>query len=154
MTGLHFPIPAPRYNSSSRITVPLQRLSQIRLVFTARTEDDASRELIVKFEYGRYRIDAHKAAAQADLAPALLSYNPDLLGGCGWVVMKMLEDDFTPYDGFDRFFKPCVDTIKEALSEINLVSFMGIFMIRAVPPAFLRLCQRRRRSLGMPVYRF
>lgn len=80
--------PYPRsYESSPGSSVQftyVERISTIRLVFTARTED---KNIIVKFGHGRYGVEAHRAAAQSGLAPALLSHSV-LAGGWWMVVME------------------------------------------------------------------
>lgn len=101
------------YESPSGITVLfkyIERVSQIRLVFTACTQDDC--KIIVKFGYGWYGVNAHKAATQYGLAPALLNHT-NLTGGWWMVVMTALENNFTPRDEFENFEQSC----KEAGSQ-------------------------------------
>lgn len=112
------------YKSFSGTIVPFkytERVSQIRLVFTACTEDGC--KIIVKFGYGRYGVDAHKAAAHYGLAPALLSHT-DLTGSWWMVVMQILEDNFKPCDEFDDLEQPCKDAIEEALSNFHNLGFV------------------------------
>lgn len=112
------------YKSPSGATVAfkyIERLSQIRLVFTAHTEDNC--KIIVKFGYGRYGVDAHKAAAQSCLAPALLNYT-ELAGGWWMVVMKILEYDFKSCDEVEELEKPCKIAIEEALSKFHRLGFV------------------------------
>ncbi|KAJ3728735.1 hypothetical protein C8R42DRAFT_273481 [Lentinula raphanica] len=73
----HRPCYPLSYTSSSKDTVQftyyLQRVSKLRLVFTARTE--GNQDIIVKLGHRRYGVEAHQAAAESDLAPALISFS-------------------------------------------------------------------------------
>ncbi|KAE9388589.1 hypothetical protein BT96DRAFT_1025391, partial [Gymnopus androsaceus JB14] len=112
------------YQSSSGVTIPftyMERVSRIRLVFTACTED--CRKIIVKFGYGQYGVDAHKAAAQAGLAPDLLNYTK-LPGGWWMVVMDRLEDGFLPCDEIGNIERPCREVINSALSKFHGLGFV------------------------------
>jgi hypothetical protein len=59
----------------------IERSSQFRLVFAARTNE--GKDIIVKFGYGQYGAEAHRAAAEFSLSPALLSYSK-LPAICEW----------------------------------------------------------------------
>lgn len=61
----------------------IEHLSQIRLVYTACTRDDYKIIVI------HYRVDAHKAASQSGLAPALSNY---LYQTFWWLGMVVHED--------------------------------------------------------------
>ncbi|KAJ4469916.1 hypothetical protein C8J55DRAFT_479460 [Lentinula edodes] len=116
--------PYPRSYRSSGTTVwfnYLKRVSQIRLVFTARTEGD--QDIIVKFGYGPYGVEAHQAAAESGFAPALLSHS-NLAGGWWMVVMENLESDFQPCDDFDILEPPCKDAITECVSKFHTMGFV------------------------------
>ncbi|GAW01818.1 hypothetical protein LENED_003433 [Lentinula edodes] len=66
--------PYPRSYRSSGTTVwfnYIKRVSQIRLVFTARTEGD--QDIIIKFGYGPYGVEAHQAAAESWPLPQRLA---------------------------------------------------------------------------------
>ncbi|KAF5378381.1 hypothetical protein D9757_010881 [Collybiopsis confluens] len=69
----------------------IKRVDPIRLVFTAQTTEGEN--IIIKFGYGRYGLDAHKAAAKVHLAPGLLGYSK-LTGGWWMVAMELLHEDF------------------------------------------------------------
>ncbi|KAJ3928085.1 MAG: hypothetical protein NXY57DRAFT_874161, partial [Lentinula lateritia] len=115
--------PYPRSYRSSGTTVQftyIKRVSRIRLVFTARTEGD--QDIIVKFGYGPYGVEAHQAAAESGFAPALLSHS-NFVGG--WmVVMENLESDFQPCDDFNILELPCKDAITECVSKFHKLGFV------------------------------
>ncbi|KAJ3887214.1 hypothetical protein GG344DRAFT_80954 [Lentinula edodes] len=116
--------PYPRSYRSSGTTVKftyIERVSQIRLVFTARTEGD--QDIIVKFGYGPYGVEAHQAAAESGFAPALLSHS-NLAGGWWMVVMENLESDFQPCDDFDILEPSCKDAITESVSKFHKMGFV------------------------------
>ncbi|KAJ4469929.1 hypothetical protein C8J55DRAFT_479485 [Lentinula edodes] len=116
--------PYPRSYRSSGTTVQftyIKRVSQIRLVFTARTEGD--QDIIVKFGYGPYGVEAHQAAAESGFAPALLNHS-NLAGGWWMVVMENLESDFQPCDDFDILEPLCKDAITECVSKFHTMGFV------------------------------
>ncbi|KAF9062703.1 hypothetical protein BDP27DRAFT_1336206 [Rhodocollybia butyracea] len=112
------------YKSSSDTVVPfkyVERVSDVRLVFTACTENN--RQIIVKFGSGQYGVEAHKAAAQSNLAPALLSHT-DLTGGWWMVVMEALGDEWTPCDEIATFEPSCKDMIQESVRRFHELGFV------------------------------
>lgn len=117
--------PYPRsYPSLSGSTVPFtytERVSQIRLVFTARTEED--KPIIVKFGYGRYGVEAHQAAAASGLAPAILSHS-DLAGGWWMVVMETLGKDFASCDEYNNFDEPCKGAVRQSIDQFHNLGFV------------------------------
>ncbi|KAF9062855.1 hypothetical protein BDP27DRAFT_1336043 [Rhodocollybia butyracea] len=101
------------YESSSGTTVPfnyIERISQIRLI-------------IVKFGYGRYGVDAHRAAAQSNLAPALLNHT-NLDGGWWMVVMETLEDSWKPCNDFVNIEQPCKEAIEQSVRRFHELGFI------------------------------
>lgn len=99
----------------------VKRISTIRLVFTARAQDD--KIIIVKFGIGHYGVEAHQAAAKAGLAPALLDHS-QLAGGWWMVVMEPLQDGFKPCDEFDTLDKSCQEVITETLRRFHDLGFV------------------------------
>jgi hypothetical protein len=98
-----------------------KRISQVRLVFSARTEDN--KDIIVKFGDGRYGTDAHKAAAEAGLVPALLGYSK-LDGGMWMVAMESMEDDFVPCNEFQGLVQSCKDAIRMSVRKLHGLGFV------------------------------
>ncbi|KAJ3774795.1 hypothetical protein FB446DRAFT_685593 [Lentinula raphanica] len=121
----HRPCYPLSYTSSSKDTVQftyyLQRVSKLRLVFTARTE--GNQDIIVKLRYRRYGVEAHQAAAESDLAPALISFS-ELAGGWWIVVMEMLDESFQPCDDLKYLEQPCKKVIRESVEKFHNLGFV------------------------------
>ncbi|KAF7419402.1 hypothetical protein PC9H_001992 [Pleurotus ostreatus] len=94
-----------------------KRISPIRLVFAARTDGDGE-DIIIKFGFGKYGAETHKAAAAAGIAPALLSYS-DLPGGIWMVVMRPLPAQFKSCLHVEDFSEPCQAVIKAAVDRLH-----------------------------------
>ncbi|KAF5368670.1 hypothetical protein D9757_010208 [Collybiopsis confluens] len=86
--------PVTESSPQSRLKVQFcytERVDPIRLVFKACTTDGEN--IIIKFGYGRYGLEAHRAAGEAGLAPALLGYSK-LTGGWWMAAMELLHEGF------------------------------------------------------------
>jgi hypothetical protein len=97
------------------------RLSDIRLVFTARTKQ--GKYVIVKFGSGQYGANAHQAAVTAGLAPAILSYS-HLPGGMWIVVMEPLEIDFKPCDEFNEISDSLVKAVRTSIDRFHALGYV------------------------------
>ena len=97
------------------------RLSNIRLVFTARTKQ--GKYVIVKFGSGQYGANAHQAAVTAGLAPAILSYS-HLPGGMWMVVMEPLEIDFKPCDEFNEISDSLMQAVMTSIDRFHALGYV------------------------------
>jgi hypothetical protein len=100
-----------------------ERLSNIRLVFTALTKAKPAKDIIVKFGSGQYGAEAHQAAVTAGLAPAILSYS-HLPGGMWMVVMEPLQNDFKPCDEFNELSGSLTTTIRTSLDLFHALGYV------------------------------
>lgn len=98
----------------------LDRVSRIRLVFQAQTED--GRDVFVKFGYGHYGMDAHLEAAQCGIAPALLGYQK--LAGLWMVVMDPMPSTFMASDEFEIIPEVCAQAIRKTVREFHSLGFV------------------------------
>jgi hypothetical protein len=100
----------------------IERFSQIRLVFAARTVDEG-KNIVVKFEYGQYGAEAHRAAAESGLALALLSYSK-LAGDMWMVVMDVLEDGYSACNELHDLVPSCKETIGQSVHRLHMLGFV------------------------------
>jgi serine/threonine protein kinase len=99
----------------------IKRLSDIRLVFTARTKQE--KDVIVKFGSGHYGVKAHQEAFTAGLAPAILSYS-HLPGGMWMVVMEPLENNFKPCDEFNELSDSLMKAVSTSLDRFHALGYV------------------------------
>jgi len=99
----------------------IRRLSNIRLVFTARTKQ--AKDVIIKFGSGHYGAKAHQAAVAAGLAPAILSYS-HLPGGMWMVVMEPLENDFKSCDEFNELSDSLMKAVSTSLDHFHALGYV------------------------------
>ncbi|KAF5335612.1 hypothetical protein D9757_015360 [Collybiopsis confluens] len=97
-----------------------ERVDPIRLVFKACTTEEEN--IIIKFGYGQYGINAHRAAAENHLAPALLGYSR-LTGGWWMVAMELLHEDFQSCAKVG-VKNPCKSVIKTSISALHAMGFV------------------------------
>jgi len=100
-----------------------KRISNTRLTFTARTDDEERRPIIVKFGSGRYGVKAHQAAARTNLAPELLSYQ-ELPGSMWMVVMAPLRAGFESCSRVRAISNQCKEAIKDTVDCFHKLDFV------------------------------
>ncbi|KAF5377990.1 hypothetical protein D9757_009837 [Collybiopsis confluens] len=98
----------------------ISRIDPIRLVFRART---ATENIIVKFGYGHYGLEAHQAVAKAGLGPALLGYSK-LEGGWWMVVMELLDSGFEPCAKIKVLETGCRAVVEETMARFSALGFV------------------------------
>ncbi|KAF5370410.1 hypothetical protein D9757_013134 [Collybiopsis confluens] len=111
-------------STESRTAIPftyVDRIDSVRLVFGARTA--TAERIIVKFGYGHYGVDAHRAAAKAGLAPALLAFS-ELEGGWWMVVMEYLDSGFQSCAKFGVLEKACRTIIVESMAKFTALGYV------------------------------
>ncbi|KAF5356509.1 hypothetical protein D9757_014229 [Collybiopsis confluens] len=91
-----------------------ERVDPIRLVFTACTAK--GEDIIIKFGYGRYGLEAHTKAAAAGLAPAVLGFS--WIPGGWWIVAMEL---------LDKGFEPCLKSNVNRYCKLVIRSSIHIF---------------------------
>ncbi|KAF5347362.1 hypothetical protein D9757_015170 [Collybiopsis confluens] len=99
----------------------VDRIDPLRLVFGARTA--TTERLIVKFGYGHYGVDAHRAAAKAGLAPALLGFSK-LEGGWWMVVMECLDSGFRSCAKYKFLEQACRTIIEESMAKFTALGYV------------------------------
>ncbi|KAF5386419.1 hypothetical protein D9757_006634 [Collybiopsis confluens] len=97
-----------------------KRVDPIRLLFTARTAK--GEDIIIKFGYGRYGLEAHTKAAAANLAPAVLGFSW-IPGGWWMVAMELLDKGFEPCSK-SNVNKHCRSVIISSISAFHALGFV------------------------------